>query len=148
MKRALYLDVRAEDGRTFRFEFWGYVRYLPEWRAAGLQVGQLAPRFAWPRPWRVRHLLYVHVRAEDRRLFGFNFWGERRSLPEWRSAGLDVGEILNVVPAWFPWPRLWCVLQDLWNFRNPWRSASSSDLPAPVLDLCPSLTYNPPNLRA
>ena len=65
-------------------------------------------------------LLFVEVQARDGRRFSFNFYGDPGYLPEWRAAGLDVGEILNTVPEWWPWPRVWCFVQDVLHLKNPW----------------------------
>lgn len=50
--------------------------------------------------------------------------GKNKHLDEWRSDGLEV----NVVEYAFPYAvaqlgltRPWMFLQDIFNFRNPWR---------------------------
>jgi hypothetical protein len=68
-----------------------------------------------------KKLMFVEVRG-DRSQWMFEFYGNPRFLPDWRSDGLTVEVIENTVPAWLPaWfpVRLWCGLQDVFNFRNP-----------------------------
>ncbi len=45
-------------------------------------------------------------------------------LSEWREDGLEIDEIVNVVPVWVvDWglTRVWCVFQDLFYLKNPFR---------------------------
>ena len=51
-------------------------------------------------------------------------WGlpayiDRATFDEWRADGLDVTEVVNVIPAWVPSGLVsgWCALQDLWTLR-------------------------------
>ncbi len=48
----------------------------------------------------------------------------RDTASAWRADGLTVHEIENTIPdwlvGWFPL-RVWCFLQDVFNFRNPFR---------------------------
>lgn len=42
-----------------------------------------------------------------------------------RADGLDVGIIENTIPEWVAvigLARPWCFVQDVWNFKNPFRS--------------------------
>jgi hypothetical protein len=68
-------------------------------------------------------LMGIHVRGK-RKTWGFAFMGEPQFLKEWQADGLDVFEIENVIPEWVAdlgLVRPWTFLQDLWNFKNPWR---------------------------
>lgn len=61
----------------------------------------------------------------NRRTWGFRFKGDPKHLPEWRADGLDVYIPENSIPMWVVRAGLihpWCFLQDLFNFKNPWRS--------------------------
>ena len=68
-----------------------------------------------------KRLLSIEVRGTRMR-WSFPFYGDPRFIPEWEADGLVVTEILNTIPEWFPWPRMWCFFQDLLNFKNPWSS--------------------------
>lgn len=66
-------------------------------------------------------LLVLSVRGKARR-WEFVFRGDPAHIPEWRSDGLVVCEVVNVVPEWIAnlgLTRLWCFLQDVLNFRWP-----------------------------
>lgn len=52
--------------------------------------------------------------------WGFEAYVDPKYLDEWRADGLEIYEIENTVPMWVPtWIpiRLWCFLQDAWNFK-------------------------------
>jgi hypothetical protein len=40
---------------------------------------------------------------------------------DWRADGLEVWELVNTVPVWLPASlvRPWCIVQDIFHFRNP-----------------------------
>lgn len=69
-------------------------------------------------------LLGISVRGK-RKTWGFHFYGDPKYIEEWREDGLDVTIIENTIPAWWvDWGfsvRLWCIAQDLFHFKNPWR---------------------------
>lgn len=67
-----------------------------------------------------RKLLMVTVRGHGH-TWSFEFYGDPQYLQEWNEDGLQVIEVANVIPDWVPaWAtRLWCGLQDLFNFKNP-----------------------------
>ena len=52
-------------------------------------------------------------------------WAITTNLPEqqiidMQADGVDVGRLIYSIPAGIPIPtRVWCFLQDIWNFRNP-----------------------------
>jgi len=64
-------------------------------------------------------LMSVTVRGRHHQ-WGFLFYGDPKHLEDWRADGLEVSEVENVIPERAP-VRLWCFLQDLFHFRNPWR---------------------------
>jgi hypothetical protein len=71
-----------------------------------------------------KKLMFITVRG-NRSVWGFPFYGDPQYLSEWRADGLDVILIENTVPALIAelgLTRLWCFAQDLFGFRNPWRS--------------------------
>ena len=56
--------------------------------------------------------------------WGFAFYGDPKHIPEWRADGLEVSEIEILIPVWvlnLGLARAWCFVQDLWNFKNPFR---------------------------
>jgi hypothetical protein len=71
--------------------------------------------------------LSISVRGREK-TWSFNFYADPRFMDEWRADGLDVAEVLNTIPAWwvefwpawFPSARVWCFVQDILNFKNPW----------------------------
>lgn len=41
---------------------------------------------------------------------------------EWRDDGVEIVQIMNTVPVWIVdlgLTRIWCFLQDIWDFKNP-----------------------------
>lgn len=54
----------------------------------------------------------------------FIVYGDPKHLPEWRDDGLEIYLVEYSIPPWtlaFPGAYVWCFLQDVFNFRNPWR---------------------------
>lgn len=49
----------------------------------------------------------------------FRFYADPAHLDDWLADGLEVYAVENVIPRWMPWPRLWCWLQDVFNFKKP-----------------------------
>ena len=48
--------------------------------------------------------------------WGFQFTGDTKYLPEWRADGLEINEIVNIIPEWVVdvgLTRLWCLVQDV-----------------------------------
>lgn len=69
-----------------------------------------------------RKLMSVTVRG-SLKTWSFNFYGDPKHLNEWRTDGLEIGEIENVIPVWvvtLGLTRAWCFVQDVFNFKNPW----------------------------
>ena len=68
-----------------------------------------------------KKLLSVTVKGKEH-TWSFSFYEDPKLLDEWRADGLEVEEILNVVPVWAIDAGLllpWCFFQDLLNFKNP-----------------------------
>lgn len=68
-------------------------------------------------------LMTVTVRGREKN-WCFSFYGDPAHFPDWVADGLDVVQIENTVPMnlpnWVP-VRAWTVLQDIFNFKNPFR---------------------------
>lgn len=67
--------------------------------------------------------LSIEVRGKEKS-WSFTFLGDPKYLDEWRADGLEVFELVNTIPAWVAdqglWAiKLWCFLQDVFNFKNP-----------------------------
>ena len=65
--------------------------------------------------------LSIVVRGREKR-WSFQFLGDPKHLAEWRADGLEVYEVVHVIPAWVAslgLVRPWCFLQSVLNFRNP-----------------------------
>lgn len=71
-----------------------------------------------------QRLLSITVRGRER-TYSFTFTGDPAHLEEWRADGLDVCEVVNIIPAWVADAGLaqpWCAVQDFLNFKwLPWR---------------------------
>lgn len=68
-------------------------------------------------------LLVIELKGKQHR-WSFEFYGDPKYIPEWEKDGLTVYEIENVIPMWvvdLGLIRIWVILQDLFNFKNPWR---------------------------
>ncbi len=69
-------------------------------------------------------LLSITIRGNQHK-WSFDFYGDPKYLEEWRADGLEIDEIVNVIPVWvvdIGCTGLWCFLQDLFNFnfRDAW----------------------------
>ena len=62
----------------------------------------------------------ITVRGHRHR-WAFIFLGDPADIPAWEADGLEVAEVVNTIPAWVPaqYVRLWCRMQDIFNFK--WR---------------------------
>jgi len=52
--------------------------------------------------------------------WSFNFYADQKYLNDWREDGLEVDEILNIIPEWVVEAGLlkpWIFFQDLFNFK-------------------------------
>lgn len=69
-------------------------------------------------------LMSVSVKGKEK-LWSFNFYGDEKYINDWVSDGLDIDIIENVIPMWVVdvgLTRPWCFVQDLFNFKNPFKS--------------------------
>lgn len=72
-----------------------------------------------------KKLLSVTVKGREH-LWGFNFYGDPKYIPEWVADGLEITALENVVPLWIVTAKLvkpWCFLQDVFNFKNPFKKS-------------------------
>lgn len=70
-----------------------------------------------------KKLAIIEVRGERSR-WVFDTYVDPQYLAAWRADGLTIYLIENTIPEWVADLGLagpWCFLQDLFNFRNPWR---------------------------
>ena len=68
-------------------------------------------------------VLSITVKGKNK-TWGFNFYGDPKYLADWRADGLQVDEVVGSIPVWaveLGLTKLWFRLQDIFNFRNPWR---------------------------
>jgi hypothetical protein len=66
----------------------------------------------------------VTVRGKQHE-WSFHFDGDPKYLQEWRDDGIEVYEIYNSIPMWVAdaeLTRIWCFVQDCFNFRNPFKT--------------------------
>lgn len=56
--------------------------------------------------------------------WGIIVYAEPTHVNDWRADGLELEEIVNTIPMWLPacLMRPWCVAQDLFNFKNPFKA--------------------------
>lgn len=67
-------------------------------------------------------LLSITVRGNGY-AWDFEFMGDPAYIAEWRADGLEISEVVNVIPEWVVNVGLlkpWCFMQDLLGFKNPW----------------------------
>ena len=67
----------------------------------------------------MKKLMSVEVRGADK-TWSFLFYDDPKYLDEWRDDGLEVNEIMNVIPMWvvdLGLTRIWTFFQDMFNFR-------------------------------
>ncbi len=71
----------------------------------------------------MKTLLIIAVQGKEH-LWQFPTYGDPKYLDEWRADGLDVHVVEYTIPAWVAvlgMARPWCFVQDIFNFRNPFR---------------------------
>ena len=64
-------------------------------------------------------LMSVTVKGKNHE-WSFNFQGDPKHLEDWREDGLEIDVVENIIPEWIVdlgLTRVWCFLQDLWNFK-------------------------------
>ena len=72
-----------------------------------------------------KKLLSVTVKGNEK-TWVFDFYADPKYLEEWREDGLEVNEILNEIPLWVADRgiiaiRAWTFIQDVFNFKNPFK---------------------------
>ena len=68
-------------------------------------------------------LMFIEVRGKQKS-WCFTFYGNPEYLADWKADGLFIEIVENTVPMWVAecgLTRPWCFLQDLLNFKNPFR---------------------------
>lgn len=71
----------------------------------------------------MKRKLSVTVRGKSGAVYGFMFNGDPKYLDEWRADGLEIDEVLNVVPEWavaLGLTRIWCRVWDAWQWLRLW----------------------------
>lgn len=67
----------------------------------------------------MKKLLSITVKGKSH-TWSFNFYGDDKYLDQWRDDGLDIDEVVNVIPeqiAAFRLTKIYCFLQDMFNFK-------------------------------
>lgn len=70
---------------------------------------------------RVTKRYSVTVRGREKR-WSFPVWALPEHVEDWRRDGMEVEEVLNVIPGWVVHAGLlrpWLFFEDVFNFRNP-----------------------------
>jgi hypothetical protein len=71
-----------------------------------------------------KKLYSITIRGNEH-TWSFDVMVDPRFVEEWRADGIEIDEICNVIPEWIAdlgITRLWCFVQDLFHFRNPFKS--------------------------
>ena len=68
-----------------------------------------------------KKLLHLTVMTKDGR-YNFFVLADPKHLEHWKSIGVDIDPICNVISEWIPaWlTKQWAFAQDVFNFKNPW----------------------------
>lgn len=69
----------------------------------------------------VKKLMSIEVRGKASQ-WGVNFHADASQVDAMRADGLDVMEVMNVIPGWVMeagLARVWMFFEDVWNFRWP-----------------------------
>lgn len=70
----------------------------------------------------MKKLYSLSVRGK-RKEWSFEVLVDPKYISDWRADGLQIDEIVNVIPQWYVDAglpvRLWCFVQDILNFKNP-----------------------------
>ena len=56
--------------------------------------------------------------------FSFHTYVETKYVAEWQQRGIEIYPLENVIPVWvvsLGLTKPWCFVQDVFNFKNPWR---------------------------
>lgn len=66
----------------------------------------------------------VIVKGKDK-TWSFTVHAKSQWVDDWRDDGLEVSEVLNVVPAWavtLGLTKIWCFVEDIFYFRNSFKN--------------------------
>ncbi len=70
----------------------------------------------------MKKLYSLTIRGRHK-LWAFDVLVDPRYVLEWRLDGLQIDEVVNIIPEWYVEAglpvRLWCFIQDLLNLKNP-----------------------------
>lgn len=72
----------------------------------------------------IRRRCILDVRGRSH-TWGIEFFANDDQIKRMRDDGLDVCTLENSMPEWvfdIGLARAWCFVEDVWNFRNPFRS--------------------------
>lgn len=70
----------------------------------------------------MKRRMEIEVRGREHS-WGFIFEGDPAHLETWRADGLEVSEVLYIIPLWVVKLRLtplWCRAQDAWQWLRLW----------------------------
>jgi hypothetical protein len=71
----------------------------------------------------MRHKATISVRGREHE-WSVTWDAPQGQIDAMRDDGIDVGLVMHTVPEWavsVGLLRPWCFVQDVWNFRNPFR---------------------------
>ena len=66
--------------------------------------------------------LYSIAIKGKQNLWSFEVYLDPKYISDYRDDGLEVNEIINIIPVWavdLGLTRPWCFVQDVFNFKNP-----------------------------
>ena len=70
----------------------------------------------------MKRTISITVKGKQK-TWAFSFEGDPAHLADWEADGLEVCEVLNTIPLWVQQmglTRLWCRVQDAWNWMRLW----------------------------
>lgn len=71
-----------------------------------------------------KKLYSLDVRGKEHE-WSFHVMVDPQHVNEWREDGLVLHRLENIIPAWVVdanLTRLWCFLQDIFHFKNPFKN--------------------------
>lgn len=71
----------------------------------------------------MKKLYSLQVRGKSKE-WSFDIIANPKHVEDWREDGLEIDEIINRIPEWavrIGLTKLWIFIQDLYNFRNPFK---------------------------
>lgn len=70
-----------------------------------------------------KKLMSIQVTGVDHK-WCFEFYADPKYLHDWEKDGLDIVVLENTIPVWttnIGLTKVWCFMQDLFNFKNPFK---------------------------